>query len=51
MNSILDVNQYTLPRCADNFTILAGGATFSTLEISDAYNQLLQDEGFPEIII
>ena len=51
----LTVNQatltevYPLPKIDELFTSLSGGTTFSTLDLSHAYNQLLLDEGAQEL--
>ena len=51
----LTVNQatltkvYPLPRIDKLFISLSGGTTFSMLDLSHAYNQLLSDEGAQEL--
>ena len=44
VNSVLDVEQYPLPRPEELFAKLAGGKTFTTLDLSQAYNQLVLEE-------
>ena len=44
INQALDVNQYPLPKPEDLFATLAGGKTFSKLDLSQAYQQLRLDE-------
>ena len=44
VNSALEVDQYPLPRPDDLFATLAGGTKFTTLDLSQAYLQLVLDE-------
>ena len=44
VNPMLDVDQYPLPRPDDIFAKLAGGQQFSTLDLTNAYNQLILDD-------
>ena len=44
VNGALDVDQYPLPKPTDLFATLAGGQTFTKLDLSQAYQQLLLDE-------
>ena len=41
VKSMLDLDQYPLPRPEDLFASLAGGKSFSTLDLSHVYNQLV----------
>ena len=44
VNSVLDVDQYPLPKPEDIFAKLSGGQKFTTLDLTHAYNQLVLDE-------
>ena len=44
VNSVLDVDQYPLPKPNDIFATLSGGQQFTTLDLTHAYNQLLLDD-------
>jgi len=44
VNQSLDVDQYPLPKPEDLFATLGGGKTFSKLDLSQAYQQLMLDE-------
>lgn len=44
VNPALDVDQYPLPRPEDIFASLSGGKQFTTLDLSQAYNQMELDE-------
>ena len=44
VNPVLDIHQYPLPKPEDIFVTLAGGKRFTTLDLTDVYNQLLLDE-------
>jgi hypothetical protein len=44
VNPVLDIDQYPLPKPTDLFTAMAGGKKFSTLDLTQAYQQLLLDE-------
>ncbi len=41
VNSVLDIEQYPLPRPEEIFAKLANGKKFTDLDLSHAYNQLL----------
>ena len=43
VNSVLDVDQYPLPKPEDIFASLSGGKRFTVLDLTNAYNQLLLD--------
>lgn len=43
-NLVLQVDQYPLPKLEDIFASLAGGKLFMTLDLSQAYQQLMLDE-------
>lgn len=44
VNLALHINQYPLPKPEDLLAMLAGGQKFSKLDLSQAYQQLLQEE-------
>ena len=44
VNPCLDVDQYPLPKSDDLFETLANGKTFSKLDLSQAYQQMVLDE-------
>ena len=44
VNPCLDVDQYPLPKSDDLFATLANGKTFSKLDLSQAYQQMVLDE-------
>ena len=44
VNTVLERDQYPLPRPEDIFASLAGGRQFTTLDLSHAYNQLVLKE-------
>lgn len=44
INQASQLNTYPLPRVEDLFTMLAGGKTFTKLDMSHAYQQLLLEE-------
>ena len=44
INQAFDVDQYPLPKPEDLFAMLAGGKTFSKLDLLQAYQQLMLDE-------
>ena len=43
VNSVLDVDQYPLPKPEDIFASLSGGKQFTVLDLTNAYNQLMLD--------
>ncbi|XP_029567802.1 uncharacterized protein K02A2.6-like [Salmo trutta] len=50
INRASKLDAYPLPRVVDLFTTLAGGKTFSKLDMSHAYQQLLLDEDSKEYV-
>ena len=44
VNQSADVDQYPLPNAEDLFATLAGGQTFSKIDLSHAYQQVELDE-------
>ena len=50
VNSALDKEQYPLPRPEDIFAKLASGKSFMTLDLTNAYNQLLLDDDSQEYV-
>ena len=44
VNQVLDIDQYPLPTPDQPFATLAGGQKFTTLDLSQAYQQLLLEE-------
>jgi hypothetical protein len=44
VNPVLAIDQYPLPRPEDLFATLVGGQRYTTLDLSQAYNQLVLDE-------
>ena len=50
VNQVLDVDQYPLPTPEQLFTTLAGGKKFTTLDLSQAYQQLPLDDQSKEYV-
>ena len=50
VNQVLDVDQYPLPTPEQLFATLAGGKKFTTLDLSQAYQQLPLDEQLKEYL-
>ncbi len=44
INPVLDIDQHPLPRPEKIFATLAGGQKFTTLDLSQAYQQVLLEE-------
>ena len=49
-NPALEVDQHPIPKPEDIFASLAGGELFTTLDLSQAYQQLLLDEESSELV-
>ena len=50
LNPALQVDQHPIPKPEDIFASLAGGKLFTTLDLSQAYQQLMLDEESKELI-
>ena len=50
VNPALEVDQQPIPKPEDIFSSLAGGQHFSTLDLSQAYQQLLLDDTSKELV-
>ena len=50
LNAFLEVNQHPLPKPEEIFASLAGGQRFTTLDLSQAYQQLVLDEASKELV-
>ena len=50
VNPALEVDQHPIPKPEDIFASLAGGHHFSTLDLSQAYQQLLLDDKSKELV-
>ena len=50
VNPHLLVDQYPLPKPDDIFATLAGGKTFSKLDLANAYQQVVLDESSRELV-
>ncbi len=48
---MLEEDRYPLPRPEDLFATLAGGQKFTTLDLSQAYNQLVLDEKSQKLVV
>ena len=51
VNQASKVDKYPIPKIEDLFTSLAGGKTFTTLDTSQAYQQLLLDEISKKLVV
>ena len=50
LNLALEIDQHSIPKPEDIFASLAGGKLFTTLDLSQAYQQPLLDEESPELV-
>ena len=50
LNPALEIDQHPIPKPEDIFASLAGGELFTTLHLSQAYQQLLLDEESSELV-
>ena len=50
-NRASKVDRYPIPRVEDLFATLAGGKTFTTLDMSQAYQQLVLEEGSRNVVV
>ena len=50
LNAFLEVDQHPLPKPEEIFASLAGGQRFTTLDLSQAYQQLVLDEAAKELV-
>ena len=50
VNLSLDVDQYPLPKSDDLLATLANGETFSKLDLSQAYQQMVLDDESPKCL-
>ena len=50
INLVLDIDQHPLPRPEEIFTTLTGGQKFTTLDLSQAYQQVLLEESSLELV-
>ena len=50
LNPALEVDQHPLPKPEEIFTSLAGGQRFGTLDLTQAYQQLLLDKESRELV-
>ena len=51
VNLASKVDRYPIPKIEDLFTSLSGGKSFSTLDMSQAYQQLLLDEASKKLVV
>ena len=50
LNPALEIDQHPLPRPEESFATLAGGQKFTTLDLSQAYQQVLLEESSRELV-
>lgn len=50
VNSTLEVDQHSLPNLEELFVALSGGAQFTKLDLSRAYQQILLEENSREFV-
>ena len=50
VNSVLQVDQYPLPKPEDLFAALTGGQKFTKLDLRQAYQQMLLEEDSKELV-
>ena len=50
INPVLDIDQHPLPRPEEIFATLAGGQKFTTLDLSQAYQQVLLEESSRKLV-
>ena len=51
MNSASKLDKYPIPKIEDLFATLAGGETYTKLDMSQAYQQLLLDEESKQYVV
>lgn len=51
LNRVLDTDKYLLPNPQDLFASLSGGKTFTKLDLSQAYLQLVLDEESQKFVV
>ena len=51
VNQVSKVDKYPIPKIEDIFASLSGGKSFTTLDMSQAYQQLLLDEPSKKLVV
>ena len=51
VNQACKVDKYPIPKTDDLFTLLKGGKSFTTLDMSQAYQQVLLDEPSRKLVV